>query len=185
MPDLVFKLLQNTGINSHKMRSLLSALIALSQNPIKIRVYDLDSATPDVLASLTRLFGVSNFAVFSELGQGGIVELLESSVEFKSRLATRKSLLSSLDLIGVTGDLKEWWELTPPGDPYTVSLFLWIDENPSLVDPAVLDEVLAFLRNASPAGRVLNPQIGVQYGVVDDGLFVGSITSAYPIVEIK
>ena len=183
-------LLYQTAINTSTMRSLLAVMIAFSTRPDSLRsllIYDLDATDPVILSSLIRLFGLSDFALWGDIGEVGFRRLLREAIDLKSSLGTPRSILEALDLVGLVGSLSEWWQLDPPGDPYTALLSLWADENqggPDLSDPDVLLALSRFVRSATPAARSIELSVGVQYGQ-DDIIYLAGDLGVYSLVEIK
>lgn len=183
-------LLYQTAINTSTMRPLLAVMIAFSTRPNSLRslsIYDLDATDPVILSSLIRLFGLSDFALWGDIGEVGFRRLLREAIDLKSSLGTPRSILEALDLVGLVGSLSEWWQLDPPGDPYTAFLSLWVDENqggPDLSDPDVLMALSRFVRSATPASRSIELSVGVQYGQ-DDIIYLAGDLGVYSLVEIK
>lgn len=183
-------LLYQTAINTSTMRPLLAVMIAFSTHPDSLRslsIYDLDATDPVILSSLIRLFGLSDFALWGDIGEVGFRRLLREAIDLKSSLGTPRSILEALDLVGLVGSLSEWWQLDPPGDPYTAFLSLWADENeggPDLTDPDVLMALSRFVRSATPASRSIELSVGVQYGQ-DDIIYLAGDLGVYSLVEIK
>lgn len=189
--NIARRLLYQTAINTHTMQSLLSVMIAFSTRPDSLRslsIYDLDATDPVVLSSLIRLFGLSEFGLWGDIGEVGFRRLLREAIDLKGSLGTPRSILEALDLVGLVGSLSEWWQIDPPGEPYTAFLALWSDENQTasvdLSDPAVLSSLARFVRSATPASRSIDLSVGVQYGQ-DDIIYLAGDLAAYSLVEIK
>lgn len=189
--DVARLLLRTTAIDTHTMRSLLAVMIAFSARPDSLRslsIYDLEATDPLILSSLIRLFRLGEFALWGDIGEIGFRSLLRDAISLKGSLGTPEAILGALDLVGLIGSLSEWWQLDPPGDPYTAILSLWSDENdgggPDLSDPTVLTSLSRFIRSATPASRSIELSVGVQYGR-DDIIYLAGDLSAYSLVEIK
>lgn len=93
-------------------------------------------------------------------------EVIRRSPEIHRLKGTRRALRRALDALGVKLSIKEWFETTPLGQPYTFQVTAyptrWLDGlGDVLITPGLQRDILETIKSVKPVSRWFTFQIGV------------------------
>lgn len=68
--------------------------------------------------------------------------VIKMVIQTKSKKGTRYAVETSLTSLGSAVAIKEWWEMSPPGDPYTFEVIATLNNIPGQVDAETQQDLL-------------------------------------------
>lgn len=112
--------------NATSLESAVAAAMA-KEIPVQIReIWNPDECPASLLPWLAWAFNVDTWdASWTETQKRGVIK---NSIPVHKKKGTIGALRSALNGLGYDLDIKEWFEKTPAGDPYTFSIGIRIDQ---------------------------------------------------------
>jgi phage tail P2-like protein len=97
---------------------------------------------------------------------------VRQALAIQRRKGTSSSVRDVVESFGGSVALREWWQMTPPGDPHTFNLLLNInDASGAPVDAAFVDAVIAEVYRTKPVRShfTFSQALGATAGIVPVG----------------
>ncbi len=131
-------------------RGIETAMARLGDMPVPIRqLYDPDTCPAELLAYLA--WGLSIDTWSSDWPEAVKRARVRSAIAIQRRKGTASSVRDVVESFGGSVAVREWWQMTPPGDPHTFNLLLNItDQSGAPVDAAFVDAVIAEVYRTKP-----------------------------------
>ncbi len=114
-------------------RALSEATARLSDVPLLVREsWNPDTCPAELLPWLAWAFSVDEWQI--EWSEQEKREVINSALDVHKHKGTIGAIDRALRPLGYLIDVVEWWEMTPPGQPYTFSIVMGTDTKPVTED---------------------------------------------------
>ena len=95
-------------------------------------------------------------------------EMVKNSISLHRIKGTKKAIKQALDIVGVFGDIVEWWEVTPKMIPHSFNITTYLNDNLNENSDVIIDldtqkKLINLIENVKPARSHFNFKLGVRF----------------------
>ena len=144
--------------------------IFFSPDRSSMAIYDIANAHPSLLPHLLAQFSLQEYAAWAAFGEGGVRSVIANALPISRYKGTPWAIDFALGLAGVKAEVREWWQRTPNGEPYTFDVTVWANENLAaaidLADAGRMAQLQAVIEAVRPKTRRTTIYVGYRFPVV-------------------
>ncbi|MES3099271.1 phage tail protein I [Sphingomonas faeni] len=148
-------------------RAIEAGMSQLADVPVPLRtLWNPDTCPVELLPYLAWALSIDTWS--SEWSETIKRARVRQALPIQRRKGTASSVRDVVESFGGSVAVREWWQMTPPGDPHTFNLLLNItDQGGAPVDAAFVDAVIAEVYRTKPVrshftfSQALNATAGI------------------------
>ncbi len=148
-------------------RAIEAGMAQLADVPVPLRtLWNPDTCPVELLPYLAWALSIDTWS--SEWSETVKRARVRQALPIQRRKGTASSVRDVVESFGGSVAVREWWQMTPPGDPHTFNLLLNItDQSGAPVDAAFVDAVIAEVYRTKPVrshftfSQALNATAGI------------------------
>jgi len=95
-------------------------------------------------------------------------EMVKNSISLHRIKGTKKAIKQALDIVGVFGEIVEWWEVIPKMTPHSFNITAYLNDNLNENSDVIIDldtqkKLRNLIENAKPARSHFNFKLGARF----------------------
>ena len=95
-------------------------------------------------------------------------EMIKNSISLHQIKGTKKAIKKALEIIGVSGEITEWWELNPKMTPHSFNITAYLNDNLNENSDVIISldtqqKLINLIENVKPARSHFNFKLGARF----------------------
>ena len=95
-------------------------------------------------------------------------EMIKNSISLHQIKGTKRAIQKALDIIGVAGEIVEWWELNPRMTPHSFNITAYLNDNINegadvIIGLDTQQKLINIIENVKPARSHFNFKLGARF----------------------